>query len=172
MWRRNFITVFGATAMLLTLPAGGASAEEAPLSLFLSCTGNDVSYTQTGTDITAPSQAQIQHNRAAGLPPPSVSTSPRYGFVSTAGRMNITVQGTVVRVRPSPGSSPMLRRSADGWYALTDVSITDTEIRAKASWGALGKLKLSVDRRSGEVKFGNFTGQCEKTADDPAARKF
>lgn len=155
-----------------TLAAGGAAAQEAPLALFLSCSGNDVSYQQTGTDVQGPSQAQIQHNKAAGLPPPAVTTSTRYGFVSSAGRMSITVQGDAVRVRPSAGSSPSLRKSPDGWYDLGDVQITETEIRARASWGFPGKHKLTVDRRSGEVKFGNFSGACEKTSVDPEGRKF
>lgn len=77
-----------------------------------------------------------------------------------------------MRVRPSAGAAPTLRKSADGWYDLGEVQITESEIRARASWGFPGKLKLAVDRRSGEVKFGNFSGACEKASVDPEGRKF
>ncbi len=147
-------------------------AQEAPLSLFLTCTGQDVTYEQTGTKVEAPSLGARQHAAMAKLPPPTVTTSPEYGYVRVPGRLSIAIEGGVVRVRPSSGSSPTFRKSADGWYELGDVAITDTEIRGKASWGFPSKLGLTIDRRSGDVSFGPFRGGCEKTADRPDARKF
>jgi hypothetical protein len=76
-----------------------------------------------------------------------------------------------VRVRPSPETVPW-KKSSDGWYDLTDVMITDNAIREKATWGGFGKLKLDVDRRTGDVKFGNFRGACKEAADAVDAKKF
>lgn len=170
--RRSAVAGSACVTILGILAAGPALAQDVSLSLFLTCSGNDVSYQKTGTTLEAPSQAQVQHNHSAGLPPPAVRTSPNYGLVSSPGRMSIAVQGEVVRVRPSAGATPTFRRSSDGWYELADVSVTDHEIRGKATWGLMGKLKLVIDRRSGDVTFGDFKGACEKAADTSEARKF
>lgn len=85
--------------------------------------------------------------------------------------MSLAVDGATIRIKPSQGTKPG-KRSSDGWYDLTDVAITDTLIRAKATWGTFGKLKLEVDRRTGDVKFGDFRGACEKAADAADAKKF
>lgn len=166
--RRSWFAIGALAAAAL---AGPALAQDAPLTMFLTCTGDDVSYTQTGTKVEAPSGGARQRAAMAGLPPPTVKTSPQYGFVRRPGRLSVSIDGARVRVRPSAGTAP-LRRSADGWYDLTDLSVSEDEIRARATWGLFGKLKLVIDRRSGDVKFGDFTGACEKTADTADARKF
>jgi hypothetical protein len=167
-------------AIALSALVNSSWAQEAPLSMLLTCTGQDKVYQQTGETTTttlvpgvAPTIGSDAHRAAvaAATATTRTTTSPNYGFVAAPARLSLAIEGAAVRIRPSPATTPM-RRSADGWYALTDVAITDGQIRAKATWGAFGKLKLEVDRRTGDVKFGDFRGACEKTADAVDAKKF
>ncbi len=97
------------------------------------------------------------------------------GLVPTPSRLSVAVNAGTVRVRPGEATGPgfFQKKSRDGWYDLSDVAITETAIDGKAPYGGLlGKLKLHIDRRTGDAEFGPFSGACEKTADHPDARKF
>jgi hypothetical protein len=79
--------------------------------------------------------------------------------------MTLLVRDGAVKFRPSPSLRPgdlQGRRSADGWYPLSDVVITDDRIAGVAPYGdqASSKFRLVVDRRSGDVRFGSFEGDC------------
>jgi hypothetical protein len=96
-------------------------------------------------------------------------------LVQAPTQMSVAVRDAMVRVRPGPGLTPSVfsKKSPDGWYDLTDVVIGETAIDGKAPYGGLyGKLKLHIDRRTGDVSFGGFHGGCDKTSDQPEARKF
>jgi len=176
--------------------AGGASAQETPPpSMLLSCSGTDVKMVQTGSSTTvtvktAPPAAtpvattfsQFRAQMAASTAAASsteteATTDPVYSSIKVPAHMTIVIEGDVIRIRPSDEEGPgwMQRKSSDGWYPLAEVSITEQQIRGKATWGGgvlSGKAKLQVDRTTGDVHFGGFSGVCEKASDQPRERKF
>lgn len=129
--------------------------------MVLSCAGTVSSYEQTGTDIEVPSDAVQEARKSAGLPPAGIRTSERNDFVKRPSRLTIVVDGASVKVR---------WRADARWQDLSDVVISEGNIRAKEK-GFLPS-RLLIDRRTGDVTFGAFSGACEKTTDGPGGRKF
>jgi hypothetical protein len=143
---------------------GGARAQpaEAPLSLLLSCSGTAMVTQTTSSQLLLPDETGSSFALTTGLVP-------------TPSRLSVAVNAGTVRVRPGEATAPgfFQKKSHDGWYDLSDVAITETAIDGKAPYGGLrGKFKLHIDRRTGDAEFGPFGGACEKTADQPNARKF
>ena len=177
----------GYLVVLLLAAPGAAPAQEAPLALLLSCNGSDEAVQRIGSTTTvtvtpgtpAPAWTSKEHQAAVARATASTSTttSPVYGEVRVPAHLTLSILGSVVRVRPSDNTGPGLvsgKRSADGWYALSEVVISETQIQGKAAWGGLlsGKHRLKLDRITGDARFGSFSGVCEKAAADPQARKF
>ncbi len=150
-------------AVAAGLWGGGAWAQApAPLSMMLSCSGTIVEQRKISGEVRAPGQSQGAEIESSTL-------------VNVAARLSVAVKDGAVRLFPGPYLAPNMfqKKSPDGWYDLTDVAIGDNAIDGKAPYGGLyGKLKLHIDRRTGDVSFGGFHGACEKTSDQPEARKF
>lgn len=165
--------------------ATGAQAQEAPLSMMLSCTGTDAVARQAGstTVVTTtpgrdPGIGSAQHRASviANTAGTAAATIPQYETVRVPARLSVAVEGSSVRVRPSENTRPGLgrKKSADGWYELSSAALTDTQIAGVAGYGGIfsGKYKLAIDRQTGDVRFGSFEGACEKSATGPTERKF
>ena len=153
---RRSLGVAGVLLLGWGAPAA-AGSDAAPLSL--SCRGT--------LDAVAVREARLTSSLDAGV------TADRAGAATlrptrTLGRMTVVVQDGAVKMRPSaplrPGANG--KRSADGWYTLSDAQVSDARIAGVAPYrDDLGRrLTLVVDRRSGEVRFGGFAGGCEDVA--------
>ncbi len=96
-----------------------------------------------------------------------------FGEGRAPGQLAVMVEGGKVRVRPPETSEPMFsKKSDDGWYELTDVSIDPLSIKGRLKWNKIDRSKLSIDRRNGEVTFGAFTGVCQAASANPDKPKF
>lgn len=169
---------------LAVLVAGPAEAQEPPLSLMLTCQGTDVERQQTGTSTTviavpgtAPAIGSEEHKRAvvAATATTKTTTTPVFSDVRVPARISVAIEGNAIRVRPSNNTKPGFggKKSPDGWYELTAVSVSDASFRGQAPYGGLfGKYKLEIDRLTGDVRFGGFSGVCERATTGPAERKF
>ena len=77
-----------------------------------------------------------------------------------------------------PGELIPLLRSAsnDGWRPLSELELTETEIRARFILNVMNKPKVLVDRRTGDMELsgwgGGFRGSCERAPDESAPKKF
>ncbi|MCR5879441.1 hypothetical protein [Phenylobacterium sp. J367] len=178
------------TVRLLTvfciLGAGTAvGAQEPPPTLMLTCAGTEKEIQQTGSTSTVtvtpgtdPGIGGAAHRAAviAQTATTRTTSSPTYGEVRVPARMSIAVAGGAIRVRPPENNRPGLgqKKSADGWYEMGEVEIAETQIRARAPYGGIlsGKLRLTVDRQTGDARYGDFTGVCEKAETAPTERKF
>jgi hypothetical protein len=151
-------------ALAAWLGGGGAHAQgPAPtptVSMMLACAG------------TVPERRKIT-GEVSNSDNSSTATVESTTWIQTPAQMSVAVKDGTVRVRPGPGLAPLFHRSPDGWYDLAEVAIGETAIDGKAPYGGiLGKPKLHIDRRTGDVAYGSFRGGCEKTSDQPDARKF
>lgn len=84
--------------------------------------------------------------------------------------------GGTGRVRMPRAMLPVIRGGDNGWFKISDVRMTDSEITGTVGVNFMNKPKLRLDRITGSVsisgKAGNYSGTCQ--AYDPAsvARKF
>jgi hypothetical protein len=178
----------GMAFLAACLLAGAAAADEppAPLALKLSCAGTEAVMQQTGSTTTVtvkpgyePSYVSAAHRAAVreATASTSTTTTPVYSQARVPAQMSIAIEGERVRVRPSPGNRPgglSGKKSPDGWYEMTDVELSETQIRGRAPFGSFlgGKPKLVIDRLTGDIQFGDFRGMCEKAATGPTEAKF
>lgn len=104
------------------------------------------------------------------------STSSPYR-ISREDRAYLEVAGTSVRIRPPESIVPSVAgRGDDGWRDMTDLTITDREIRGRFSLNWINKPIVVVNRMTGELTIAggdalagraNFVGQCERAPDRP-----
>ena len=90
--------------------------------------------------------------------------------------IEIDQQGSRIRV-PTTIIPPLHGGGKDGWWTLTDVNISDSEISGRFSLNPINKPRVRIDRRTGDLSiegFGKtgFRGACEKFEPSPAERKF
>lgn len=86
-------------------------------------------------------------------------------------RMTVEVRGETVRVRaPATMEPAMAGRGDDGWRELTEVSITDREIRGVLRYNWVNKPVVIIDRMTGQIVvrseslitgISSFVGDCE-----------
>jgi hypothetical protein len=151
----------------------------------LSCSGTEVAPQETGSTTTVtvspgidPGIGSPQYRAAhmAATASTRTSTSPDYSDVRVPAQMSIAIEDQRVRVRPPAENRPGFtqKKSPDGWYELSEVDISDAQIRGRAPFGGLisGKYRLAIDRLTGDAQFGSFRGLCEKAATGPTERKF
>lgn len=138
-----------ALASLAVLTCASAAAAQDPVSL--SCQGTFNSTGEFGSRLSS----DLDDYRTAARAGTVTSRTQR-----SPARLNLLVGDGAVKVRPFGQMRPD-RSSADGWYALSNVTVTDEQIVGTAPYGA-EKLTLVVDRRSGDVRFGGFDGRCAK----------
>lgn len=138
------------------LAAGAAAAQEAPDgALTLLCQGTEVS-----------AIAPLGFNRGYGA-------GMGYREGRQPAQLVVVVDGDKVRIRPPEITAPVYaKRSPDGWYALTDTSVDRFTILGRARFSPIDRFKLNVDRRTGAVTFGTFSGICNRVASTPEATRF
>ena len=145
----------GLAAVLLLACAGPAAAQDEGASVSLSCRG--VARGVVAHDAARLSSSLDEFRTAERAGTSTLRTQ------QVPGRMTVLVRDGAVKVRPSPSLRPgelQGRRSADGWYPLSDVVVSDDRITGVAPYGDQfsARFRLVVDRRSGDVRFGSFQG--------------
>lgn len=98
-------------------------------------------------------------------------TSSSYGRARTGDRMWVKVDGDAVSIRGPAALQPAVSGSGrDGWRELTDVAISDVEIRGRFSFNWLNRPTVVIDRLTGEIRISetnaligraSFVGDCE-----------
>lgn len=134
---------------------------QAATAIVLSCVG--MSDTPASNTVSTNVYSDGQSARA---------NSTIHGRDRLADRMTVEINGNVVRMRgPNTLEPAIAGRGEDGWRTLTNVSITDAEIRGQLSYSWVMKPTVRIDRMSGEIEILNrsfvagmwsFKGQCER----------
>jgi len=155
--------IIGAAALSAALLAGGAvQAQDAAgggETLRLVCTGSDAMLMAMN-----PYHRSGRTTYAGGM---------YFGEGRAPAQLELHVEGGKVRVKPPKGSVPMFSKDdKDGWYELSDVAVDRFAIKGRMKWNRLDRSALEVDRRTGAVTFGSFTGVCQRGATNPDATKF
>jgi hypothetical protein len=142
----------GLSGALLLAMTGSAAAAEGPAPVSLSCEGTLVTRVESEARLSARLD-EFQTAQAA-------IAGPRSRAVRVAARMDLRIEGDVVTVRPQTAPD---RRSADGWFALSGVTVDGERIAGVAPYRDADAMKprLVLDRRSGAMRFGSFSGRCE-----------
>ncbi|WP_296600531.1 hypothetical protein [Phenylobacterium sp.] len=156
-------TVIGAALAVGVLAAGGpGAAEEAPAggeTLRLVCMGSDTML-----------MAMTPYYRSGRT---SYSGGMYFGEGRQPAQLELRVDGGKAQVKPPQGSVPMFARGdKEGWYELSDVAVDRFAIKGRMKWNRLDRSALAVDRRTGAVTFGSFSGVCQRGAANPDATKF
>lgn len=104
------------------------------------------------------------------------------GTVTSTGKKPFTGSGYVeisngtARIKLPSAMKPPLNSATNGWFAVNDFFMNDTEITGTVKINGLNKPKLRIDRSTGIITIANglndFTGTCELVTHDPAKRKF
>ena len=147
--------------LVAALAASPAAAQEPAASLMLVCNGTDAV--------------------PATITPGAMGGGGRYYYGAVgalaqgraAAQLGVSLDGGKVRVRPPKSSVPLFAKdSDDGWYDLTDVAVDRLSIKGRLKWNRIDRVRLDVDRRSGMVSFGEFSGVCQSVSTSPDATKF
>ena len=103
-------------------------------------------------------------------------TTSSYGRERTGDRMWVKVDGGTVSIRgPGALQPPISGSGRDGWRDLTDVTISDNEIRGRFSFNWLNRPTVVIDRMTGEIRItesnvligrSSFVGDCERAEMD------
>ncbi|NEX93368.1 hypothetical protein [Caulobacter sp. 17J65-9] len=152
---------FAFIAVAAFVCAGPASAEEA---LNLVCQGTARYSVSESTSIST----------GYGNPSASASTS---RTERSDERMRIQLDGPAGRVKPPRAIVPGLSSGdQDGWWPLTDLTVTEDRIEGRFRFNMLYKPRFVIDRRTGDIDLKSldigFNGTCERAAEEPKARKF
>lgn len=80
------------------------------------------------------------------------------------------------RVRMPRAMLPVVRGGDNGWFKISDVKRTDSEITGTIGVNFMNKPKLRLDRLTGSIsisgKAGDYSGVCQPYDPTTAARKF
>lgn len=91
----------------------------------------------------------------------------RVGFED---QLQLWIEGDEGRLRMPPSMLPPIRGGEDGWFKLSSIKQTDSEIRATVKVNIINNPKLRLDRITGTIslsgKAGDYAGRCQKF--DPA----
>ena len=91
-----------------------------------------------------------------------------YGSDRISERLTVRVGDGTVEVRlPASMNPPLSGRGSDGWRALTDVQITDEEIRGRFSYNWINRPAVRIDRMTGDMEIDamgqtGFRGTCAR----------
>jgi hypothetical protein len=131
------------------------------LILSLVCAGTGSSFTSDSTQTFVNGQV--------------VTTTGSPYRVSRSDRTYIEVNGQTARIKPPESIVPTLAgRGEDGWRTMTDVTVTDREIRGRFSLNWINRPTVVVNRMTGEVIISGgdalagragFTGDCERASE-------
>lgn len=149
-------------AALIALSPSLALAQ-APLELNLVCTGKLATMEQRTTTGTVTNPQDATQNATV--------RAHSWDVVHEDARMFVSLRDGAAKVRPG-WSGTFRMKTEDGWFAVDKLEVGDDEIRGHVKLGLLGGHRLRIDRRTGEIRFGDFKGDCEKTEVAPDTRKF
>lgn len=98
-----------------------------------------------------------------------------YSRRETSDRLLLEIDDSGARIRlPASLVPPVHNGGKDGWWPLTEVAVTETEVTGKFAVNLVNRGRVRIDRRTGDINIGQlgsgFRGQCEKF--EPEARKF
>lgn len=148
--------IIGAAAILVAASGAAQGAEGDSLNLL--CAGTDA------TLLAMPDSWSSHRYYSGGF---------GVGEGRTAAQLSVAVDNGQVRVRPPKSSVPIFSKGGkDGWYDLTDVSVDRLSIKGRLKFNRIDRATLNIDRRTGEVTFGDFSGLCRVVATSPEATKF
>ncbi len=155
--------VIGAGLALVVLTGDGQAAEVAAApageTLRLVCMGSD-----------AMLMAMTPYYRSGRT---SYSGGMYFGEGRQPAQLELRIEGGKAEVKPPQGSVPVFAKGdKEGWYELSDVAVDRFAIKARMKWNRLDRSALAVDRRTGAVTFGSFSGVCQRGAANPDATKF
>lgn len=95
--------------------------------------------------------------------------------VSREDRAYIEINGDTARIKPPESIVPSVSgRGDDGWRELTDLTVTDREIRGRFSLNWINRPTVVVNRMTGEMTItagdvlagrAGFAGSCQRTPD-------
>lgn len=143
-----------------------ATAQESGNRLNLVCAGGG--YATKIDQSTAQAWNNYGDNATA-----TVQSQSRVGFQDQA---QLWIEGSEGRIRMPPSMLPIIRGGEDGWFKLSSIEVTDSEIRATVKVNPLNNPKLRLDRLTGSVslsgKAGNYAGQCQKFDPNAVQRRF
>lgn len=145
MWRFALPGLAGLLFMQVS-----ASAQEAPTTLNLTCSGRGV-YTVPNLDRDEMGKFKDDER------------------FETEGRTRVRVTGNTVSVR-LPSTMP----GGQAWREMTDVRIDEDQISGKLRL-SLFPTRVRIDRRTGDIDISgtvSFDGICEKAPDETGAPKF
>ena len=84
--------------------------------------------------------------------------------------VTIEIDGQQGRIRPADNMVPPIHGSNDnGWYGLSDLSVSRDTIRAKFRFSGLNRPTLTIDRRVGRIQIDGltpFSGTCQPQDSD------
>lgn len=87
--------------------------------------------------------------------------------------MTVEIDGDRARIRPAKNMLPPLRSSSDdGWYDVSNLSVSRDMIHGEFRLSGLNKPKMPIDRRAGRIVLDGlteFSGDCTRLDAD---RKF
>lgn len=145
------------------LAAGGGAAQDAPAG-----SGETLRLVCAGSDTMLMAMTPYYHSGRT-----SYSGGMYFGEGRQPSQLELRVEGGKVQVKPPQGSVPMFSKGdKDGWYELSDVAVDRFAIKGRMKWNRLDRSSLAVDRRTGAVTFGSFSGVCQRAAANPDATKF
>jgi hypothetical protein len=143
-----------------------ALAAAAPLDLHLVCTGG-------GTQSKPNSTSLYATNGNGDYSSATINGSSTADFADT---VRIDITGQTGRIRVPQMMMPPIHGGKAGWFDLRKISATGDEIDAVATINFLNKVKLRLDRLTGDATFtvlhGQFAGHCVPFDPATAPRAF
>lgn len=156
--------MLAATAATLAGP-GLARAE----SLDLVCRGVTRAYEQSASGAAV-------FNTRAGTPS---GLAAQVRLEERPNEFRVRIDGDSGAVRPPPALVPWLtgKGAGDGWWPLTELSVSDSRIVGTYSHSLVYSPRVTIDRRTGAVSVralvgDAFDGTCEPAATGPEPRRF
>lgn len=142
------------------------SAQETGNRLNLICAGGG--YANKVDQSTARAWNNYGDSATATIQSPS-----RVGFEDQA---QVWIEGEEGRIQMPPSMLPPIRGGEDGWFKLSSIEVTESEIRATVKVNLINNPKLRLDRLTGAIslsgKAGNYAGQCQKFDPEAVQRRF
>lgn len=152
--------------LISCIPAIGAQAQEAGSRLNLVCVGAGSAnratsaYAYGGNSNGDSAWANVIGNRA----------------VPFDDQVNLWIEGAEGQVRVPRTMLPPVHGGDSGWFKVSSLKITDTEITGTVNVNFMNKPKLRLDRITGAIslagKAGDYSGRCSKYDPATAERAF
>jgi hypothetical protein len=93
-----------------------------------------------------------------------------------SGTAQVDINGPMARVKLPNAMLPPISGGDDGWFAMSELQVSDQEIAGKIRINFLNKPKVEIDRRSGVISIASglnsFEGRCELLEEGEDGRKF